>query len=78
MRETAFIEQNKKKWEQFESILKQPNRNPDKLSELFIQVTDDLSYARTFYPNRSVKVYLNNLSQKIFSSIYKNQLVNFA
>ena len=73
MRETSFIEQNKKKWAEFESILKQPNRNPDKLSELFIQVTDDLSYARTFYPNRSVKVYLNNLSQKIFRSIYKNR-----
>ncbi len=73
MKETSFIEQNKKKWDEFETILKQQRRNPDKLSELFIQVTDDLSYARTFYPNRSVKVYLNNLSQKIFRNIYRNR-----
>ena len=73
MRETSFIEQNKKKWDEFETILKQERRDPDKLSELFIQVTDDLSYARTFYPNRSVKVYLNNLAQKIFRNIYRNR-----
>lgn len=73
MKETSFIEQNKKKWSEFETILKQERRNPDKLSELFIQVTDDLSYARTFYPNRSVKVYLNNLSQRIFRNVYRNR-----
>lgn len=73
MRETSFIEQNKKKWDEFETILNQERRDPDKLSELFIQVTDDLSYARTFYPNRSVKVYLNNLAQKIFRNIYRNR-----
>ncbi|MEM1321461.1 MAG: stage II sporulation protein M, partial [Bacteroidota bacterium] len=45
----------------------------DKLNHLFIQITDDLSYSRTFYPNRSVRVYLNNLAQQIFYSIYKNK-----
>jgi len=68
VRETNFIDQNKQKWNEFEKILQQSRRDPDKLSELFVQVTDDLSYSRTFYPNRSVKVYLNNLSQKIFFS----------
>jgi len=73
VRETNFIDQNKQKWNEFEKILQQPRRDPDKLSELFVQVTDDLSYSRTFYPNRSVKVYLNNLSQKIFSNIFRNR-----
>ena len=73
MRETGFIKQNKEKWVEFEQTLKQKQKDPDSLSNLFLQVTDDLSYSRTFYPNRSVRVYLNNLAQQIFQSIYKNK-----
>ncbi len=73
MRETGFIKQNKEKWVAFEQTLKQKKKDPDSLSNLFVQVTDDLSYSRTFYPNRSVRVYLNNLAQQIFQSIYKNK-----
>ncbi len=72
MRETKFIKQNKEKWEAFEKELaKGSQRNVEKLNELFIQITDDLSYSRTFYPNRSVRVYLNGLAQQIFFRIYK-------
>lgn len=73
MRETNFINQNKKKWQEFESALDKTYHDPDRLSEQFIQITDDLSYARTFYPNRSVRVYLNSLAQRIFFTIYKNR-----
>ena len=73
MRETSFIKQNKDKWKEFERVLEHQDTDPDKLNDLFIQITDDLSYSRTFYPNRSVRVYLNNLAQKIFYSIYKNK-----
>lgn len=73
MRETSFIKQNKEKWKEFEQDLNNENADPDKLSDLFIQITDDLSYSRTFYPNRSVRVYLNNIAQQIFYSIYKNR-----
>ena len=73
MRETSFIKNNKEKWKAFEEILEQEQKDPDKLNELFVQITDDLSYSRTFYPNRSVRVYLNNLAQQIFHTIYKNK-----
>src|SRR4026207_789371 len=73
MRETSFIKQNKEKWAEMESILPQGKKNPDKLSDLFVQVTNDLSYSRTFYPNRIVRVYLNNLAQRIFLDVYKNK-----
>ncbi len=73
MRETGFIKQNKEKWKEFEKTLDYKDSDPDKLNNLFIQITDDLSYSRTFYPNRSVRVYLNNLAQQIFHSIYKNK-----
>lgn len=70
MRETRFISQNKKNWEEFEAHLNGNRKDPEKLSDLFIQITDDLSYARTHYPNRAIRVYLNNLARKIFSAVY--------
>lgn len=73
MRETQFIEDNKKKWKEYEKVLDKEYQNPDKLNEIFITVTDDLSYARTFYKNRSVRVYLNGLAQKIFQNVYRNK-----
>lgn len=73
MRETNFIQQNQEKWKDFEQSLQREQQDPDKLKEIFIQTTDDLSFARTFYPNRSVRVYLNALSQRIFSKIYRNK-----
>ena len=77
MRETKFIQQNKEKWEEFERTLDKPYADPDKLNDLFVQITDDLSYSRTFYPNRSVRVYLNGLAQRIFSDIYKKRRIRF-
>lgn len=73
MRETNFIKQNKDKWQRFEKMLKLKQNDPRKLSRLFIEITDDLSYSRTFYPNRSVRVYLNSLAQQIFYNVYKNK-----
>jgi uncharacterized membrane protein SpoIIM required for sporulation len=73
MQETEFIAQNKEKWKEFEDVLKSDNKDPDRLTSLFIETTDDLSYSRTFYPNRSVRVYLNGISQKIYQAIYKNK-----
>jgi uncharacterized membrane protein SpoIIM required for sporulation len=73
MRETNFIKQNKEKWKAFERLLEHDEKDPDKLNDLFVQITDDLSYSRTYYPNRSVRVYLNNLAQQVFYSIYKSK-----
>lgn len=73
MRETDFINQNKAKWNEFEKQLKVSKKDPDKLGRLFIETTDDLSYSRTYYPNRSVRVYLNSVAQQVFQSIYRNR-----
>ena len=78
MRETQFIQQKSEQWTRLEEELKRKNRDPELLSELFVQVTDDLSYARTFYPNRSVRVYLNGLAQQLFFGIYKNKPLKLA
>ncbi len=73
MKETSFIEKNKKKWHEFEKLSNEGASDPDKLQERFIQMTEDLSYARTFYPKRSVRVYLNYLAQKAQNSYTKKK-----
>jgi uncharacterized membrane protein SpoIIM required for sporulation len=73
MKETRFIAQNKEKWLESENLLNNERKEPEKLSTLFTQVVDDLSYSRTYYPNRSVKVYLNKIAREYFSIIYSRQ-----
>ncbi len=72
MKESEFIEQNKEKWLDFENNLSKKDANPAKTSKLFVQITDDLSYARTFYQNRSVKIYLNGSAKLLFNDINKS------
>jgi uncharacterized membrane protein SpoIIM required for sporulation len=74
MKEAAFVKNNKPRWEEFEKVVKDPQQaSPDKLAELFIQVTDDLSFARTKFPNTRTTQYLNALAGKVHLQIYKNK-----
>ena len=73
MTETEFIRQNKDKWKELESLLEQKNKDANTLHKLFVKVSSDLSYARTYFPNRSVRLYLNNLTQEVFNSLGKKK-----
>jgi uncharacterized membrane protein SpoIIM required for sporulation len=74
MKEAAFVKRNKARWEEFEKVVKDQQRaRPDKLAELFIQVTDDLSFARTQYPTSRTTQYLNALASKVHLEIYRNK-----
>ena len=74
MREAAFAKQNKDKWLKFESVLKNNvSINPDELSALYIEVTDHLSYAQTFYPKSNTLRYLNGLSTLAHQKIYRTK-----
>ncbi len=78
MKESEFIDQNKDKWLEYESIIKDEEADPEELSEVFIQVTDDLSHSRSNYPNRSVRVYLNDLANLIFDKLGKKKKLNLS
>ena len=74
MREAAFVNKNKEKWQLFEDVLsKKKQISPDKLSDLYIEITDDLSYAKTFYPNSTTVSYLNSVASTAHLKIYKTQ-----
>ncbi|PJA06627.1 MAG: hypothetical protein COX70_09130 [Flavobacteriales bacterium CG_4_10_14_0_2_um_filter_32_8] len=78
MKESDFIEQNKEKWKNFEHNLLKKDATPQEISKLFVQITDDLSYARTFYRARSVKIYLNGVAKLLFNDINKAKKNNWS
>lgn len=76
MREVAFIKQNKEKWLGIEHVISgKLKKNPDELSSLYINLVNDLSFAKTYYPKSKTTVYLNHLSTLIFQKIYKTKRV---
>lgn len=71
MREAAFVRQNKDKWVKYESLL-QNNKSlsPQELSDIYVELSDDLSYSRTFYNNSNTTRFLNELAKKAHQHIY--------
>jgi uncharacterized membrane protein SpoIIM required for sporulation len=72
MREAQFLKQNTDKWKQYETEIKQ-GQHADLLADRFIELTDDLSYSKTFYPKSNTSSYLNGLTSLFHQSIYKNK-----
>ncbi|WP_338873268.1 stage II sporulation protein M [Spirosoma sp. SC4-14] len=70
MREALFVKRNTDKWREIEQ---NPTRDPDELTDRFIELTDDLSYARTFYPNSNVTRYLNGLAAQMHRGLMQNR-----
>ena len=75
MKEITFINLNKKRWDAFEEEVagKRNSITPDSLADSYIQLTDDLAYARTFFPESNIIPYLNGLSIKAHTLIYRNK-----
>ena len=70
MRESLFVKRNTDKWQ---AIEQNPSRDPDELTERFVELTDDLSYARTFYPDSNVTRYLNGLAAQMHRGLMQNR-----
>ncbi len=84
MREASFVKQNKEKWIGFENALNNNTKiNPDNLASYYIQLTNDLSYAQTYYPESKTLLYLNSLASQAHQKIYitkkesKNKIISF-
>lgn len=69
MREGQFIKRNLERWENYQ----QPTEDPDEVAKRFTYLVDDLSYAKTFYPQGNTPRYINSIAANIYLSIYKNK-----
>jgi uncharacterized membrane protein SpoIIM required for sporulation len=84
MREAAFVKQNKEKWIAFEKAITLNSKiNPDDLADYYVQLTNDLAYAQTYYLDSKTLLYLNSLASQAHQKIYinkkesKNRIINF-
>lgn len=77
MKEAIFLQRNKEKWAVFEREISNEKTllSPDELADLYIKVSDDLSFARTFYPESKSIAYLNKLSNMAHRKIYSNRKI---
>lgn len=70
MREARFIKKNADKWNKYQH---ERSSNPDETAERFVELIDDLSYAKTFYPKSKVTRWINSIAAGIYLSIYQNK-----
>ncbi len=70
MREALFIKKNKDRWHETQHA---PSSDPDEMAVDFMQLVDDLGYAKTFYPHSKITDFLNSQSSKMYLEIYENR-----
>lgn len=73
MREAVFVRRHADDWDRFERRLDREGDDPDALAEGYVRLTDDLAYARTFYPGSATAAYLNGLAAHVHRRIYRNR-----
>ncbi|HRI21467.1 MAG TPA: stage II sporulation protein M [Panacibacter sp.] len=72
MREAQFLKQNAEKWKAYEAGLN-ADVSTDTIANRFVELTDDLAYSRTFYPDSNTTKYLNGLAAQFHQKIYRNK-----
>ena len=70
MKEAAFVAKNSARWKEMEEG---DSFTPDQVASNYIELTDELSYARTFYNGSKTESYLNQLTSLKFMRLYKNR-----
>lgn len=74
MRESFFVKKNQNKWTSFEQHLAKKNSlQPSDLADLYLEISDDLNYARTFFPEGKTLSYLNHLAAQYHREVYQDK-----
>lgn len=74
MKEVQFIRRNIERWKDTETVVETAGRqSPDRLADVYIELTGDLAFAQTHYPDSRITLYLNNLASALHNEIYRNK-----
>lgn len=74
MKEIVFIKQNLAKWKNVEQRLDNIQaESPESLSNLYFDITSDLSFAQTNYPSSPITNYLNDIALTLHINIYSSK-----
>ena len=73
MKEVTFIRQNISKWRGAEIVVETfDDADATELADTYIDVTSDLAFAQTHYPESKITRYLNNLTSALHNEIYRS------
>lgn len=75
MREGMFIKKNVDKWTRYQQ---DKTDDPDETAERFVTLVDDLSYAKTFYPQSRATRWINSIAANIYLGVYQNNKHKYA
>ena len=74
MKEVTFIRQSIEKWRSAELVVDAVGETEaTQLADTYIDVTSDLAFAQTHYPESKITRYLNNLASALHNEIYRSQ-----
>jgi uncharacterized membrane protein SpoIIM required for sporulation len=74
MKETDFIKRYSDRWKEAESLLKSRlSVSPETIAKHYTEISDDLSYSATFFPESQTTLYLNNLASAFHRTIYSRK-----
>ncbi|MDR3217471.1 MAG: stage II sporulation protein M [Dysgonamonadaceae bacterium] len=79
MKEAFFIRRNRVKWKRYEGCLRNiEQQSPDFLAEIYIDLTNDLSFAQSHFQHSRICFYLNSLSIRLHQFINRKKKENFS
>ncbi len=74
MKEITFLKQNAEKWEGYEKLIEENKTiEPAVLTNMFVEITDDLSYSKTNYQQSNTTKFINGIATRIHHLVYKNK-----
>lgn len=74
MREAEFLKKNVERWNTYQHTEPQ---DPDETADRFVNLLDDLSYSKTFYPKSNVTSWINGMAATIYQQIYQTRRSSF-
>ncbi len=78
MKENIFVRQNKKKWLKYEQEIKHLSTlSTQRIADMYQDVTADLSYSQSQFPDARVTSYLNNMALSLHDYVYTPRKTNF-
>ena len=74
MKEVSFIKRNIDKWKAMEDTVDNAySVSPDVLADAYQELTADLAFSQTHFPEARITAYLNNLASALHNEIYRNK-----
>lgn len=71
MKEVVFIRKNIEKWRKMEDVTSSlESLSPDAIADAYQEVSADLAFAQTHYPESEIVPYLNAMALKLHNKIY--------